>query len=77
MSRTVNIGEAKARLSFLVAQAEAGEDVVIARNGVPVARIVPLNRSIAETAALLRQERAQRHPVSTAEIVAAREEGQA
>lgn len=77
MSRTVNIGRAKAQLSFLVARAEAGEDVVIARDGVPAARIVPLNRPIAETTALLRRERARRQPVSASEIAAAREEGRA
>ena len=77
MLRTVDIGEAKAWFSFLVAQAEAGEDVVIVRDGMPVARIVPLNRPIAETTALLRQERARRQPVSTSEIPAARDEGRA
>jgi len=34
--------EAKTRLSQLVERAQAGEDVVIARNGRPVARLVPL-----------------------------------
>ena len=37
----MNIAEAKARLSELVAAVERGEDVVIARGGVPVARMVP------------------------------------
>jgi prevent-host-death family protein len=32
--------EAKTRLSDLVAAAERGEDVVIARNGIPAARLV-------------------------------------
>jgi prevent-host-death family protein len=36
----VNILEAKNRLSELVRSAQAGEDVVIANRGVPVARIV-------------------------------------
>jgi prevent-host-death family protein len=36
----VNMHEAKTRLSELVAAAERGEDVVIARNGVPAARLV-------------------------------------
>ena len=36
----VNIHEAKTQLSRLLAQVEAGEEVVIARNGVPVARLV-------------------------------------
>ena len=34
--------EAKTRLSQLVQRAEAGEDIVIARNGKPVARLVPV-----------------------------------
>jgi len=37
----VNMLEAKSQLSKLVQAAEAGEDVVIARNGVPVARLLP------------------------------------
>ena len=37
---TVNIHEAKTNLSRLLAQVEAGDDVVIARNGKPVARLV-------------------------------------
>lgn len=36
----VNILEAKNRLSELVRSAQAGEDVVIANRGVPVARLV-------------------------------------
>lgn len=39
---SVNIYEAKARLSELVARAAAGEEIVVARNGQPVAKIVPL-----------------------------------
>lgn len=37
----MNIAEAKAKLSELIAAVERGEDVVIARSGVPVVRIVP------------------------------------
>ncbi len=37
--------EAKAKLSQLVERAEAGEDIVIARNGRPVARLVPVART--------------------------------
>ena len=36
----VNVGEAKTNLSSLLARVEAGEDVEIARNGVPVAKLV-------------------------------------
>lgn len=38
--RIVNVREAKSQLSRLLARAEAGEDVVIARRGEPVARLV-------------------------------------
>ena len=38
----VNIHQAKTHLSRLLARAEAGEDVVIARNGAPVARLVSI-----------------------------------
>ena len=37
----VNVHQAKTRLSKLLAQVEAGEEVVIARRGEPVARLVP------------------------------------
>ena len=36
----MNIAEAKAKLSELVARAEAGEEVVLTRNGKPAARLV-------------------------------------
>jgi prevent-host-death family protein len=36
----VNIGQAKTELSRLLARVEAGEEVEIARDGVPVARLV-------------------------------------
>lgn len=39
---TMNIAEAKSKLSELVARAEAGEEVVIARNGKPSVRLQPV-----------------------------------
>jgi prevent-host-death family protein len=48
MSVQVNIYEAKTRLSQLVDQAAAGEEVIIARNGRPVAQLVPLQRKPVE-----------------------------
>lgn len=36
-----NVHEAKTQLSRLLARAEAGEEVVIARDGDPVVRLVP------------------------------------
>ena len=38
--RIVNVREAKSQLSRLLARAEAGEEIVIARRGEPVARLV-------------------------------------
>ena len=38
----VNIHEAKSQLSKLIKAAQRGEDVIIARDGAPVARIVPV-----------------------------------
>ena len=38
--RVVNVHQAKTGLSRLLARVEAGEDVVIARRGEPVARLV-------------------------------------
>ena len=40
----VNVHEAKTNLSRLLAQVEAGEEVVIARNGKPVARLVSVQK---------------------------------
>lgn len=40
MTVQVNVQEAKTRLSQLLVAVERGEDVVIARDGTPVARLV-------------------------------------
>ena len=40
----VNVREAKDNFSRLLAMVETGEEVVIARNGVPVAMLVPVER---------------------------------
>ncbi len=42
MAIQINVVEAKAKLSALLDAAERGEDVVIARAGVPVARLVAM-----------------------------------
>lgn len=39
---TLNVAEAKARLSELVQRAASGEEIIIARNGRPQARLVAL-----------------------------------
>jgi len=38
----VNVHRAKTELSRLLEAVEAGEDIIIARSGVPVARLVPV-----------------------------------
>lgn len=43
----VNVLEAKNNLSQLVNRAAAGEDVVIARRGVPLVRLVPVRADLA------------------------------
>jgi prevent-host-death family protein len=42
MAETVNMHQAKSSLSRLVARALAGEEVIIARNGEPLVRLVPV-----------------------------------
>lgn len=44
MEKQVNVYEAKSQLSKLLEQVEAGDEIIIARNGTPVARLVPLQR---------------------------------
>ena len=39
--KQVNVHEAKTQLSRLLQEVEEGEEVVIARNGTPVAKLVP------------------------------------
>ncbi len=51
---TVNVHEAKTHLSRLLANVEAGEDVVIARNGKPVARLVSCHQLVRRQPDLLK-----------------------
>lgn len=46
MSTTVNVHEAKTHLSRLLEQVMQGEEVIIAKSGRPVARIVALGGSV-------------------------------
>jgi len=52
MTLTVNIGEAKTRLSELIVKVEAGEEVIIARGNEPVARLAPLDDFVARRAVI-------------------------
>lgn len=42
--KQVNIHEAKTHLSQLLEQVEGGEEIVIGRNGRPIARLVPFQQ---------------------------------
>lgn len=42
MSNSINVAEAKAKLSRLLDRAASGEEIVIARSGKPLARLVKL-----------------------------------
>lgn len=43
----VNVHEAKTHLSRLIERVLAGEEIVIARGGTPVAKLVPIDRRTA------------------------------
>jgi antitoxin (DNA-binding transcriptional repressor) of toxin-antitoxin stability system len=77
MTITVDIDEAQARLSELVARAEAGEEIVIARDNVPVALLCRLPRPGDVRAAIedIREARAGLPVTSIEEILQWRDEG--
>lgn len=43
---TVNMHEAKTKLSSLVEEAVTGEEVIIAKSGSPLVRLVPVQRDV-------------------------------
>lgn len=52
MGVAVKTGEAKTRLSELLARVEAGEEVTIYRGDLPVARLVPVHQRVDADAAV-------------------------
>jgi prevent-host-death family protein len=58
MGYHVNIGEAKTRLSELVAASLRGEEVILSKAGKPVARITALEGAMADAKERERAERA-------------------
>ncbi|MCW5699012.1 MAG: type II toxin-antitoxin system Phd/YefM family antitoxin [Rhodospirillales bacterium] len=48
MTDTVNVHEAKTHFSKLLERVQRGEEVVVAKAGRPVARLVPIEPRIAE-----------------------------
>jgi prevent-host-death family protein len=53
MSKVVNVHEAKTHLSRLLDRAHAGEEIILAKGGVPYARLVPLDHAAPRKAGLL------------------------
>jgi len=47
MAKQINVHEAKTKLSQLLTRVEAGDEVIIARNGKPVARLTAMPVSAA------------------------------
>ena len=77
MTRHVKIGEAKTHLSALLAEVEAGEDLVICRGATPVAHVTRIagGGEHAELSTTLRRERENQKAVTTSEILSWRHEG--
>lgn len=75
MTLRIDVDEGAARWPEIVAEVEAGREVVIARGAVPVAKIVrpvtPPKRSVADE---IREGRKDFAPVTLDEIAAWREE---
>ncbi|MEK1896018.1 MAG: type II toxin-antitoxin system prevent-host-death family antitoxin [Rhizobium sp.] len=73
----VKVAEAKTRLSELLTQVEAGQEIEISRGNVPVARLSKIDdrNERAQAIRLLRIERAERAKASAAEIQPWRLEG--
>ncbi|MCY4027887.1 MAG: type II toxin-antitoxin system prevent-host-death family antitoxin [Acidobacteria bacterium] len=79
MTRYVKIGEAKTHLSALLAEVEAGEDLVLCRGSKPIAHVTPHvgGPQHAALCATLRRARAKQRPVTTSELLFWRHEGHA
>ena len=54
MTEIMNLYDAKAHLSHLVDRAAAGEDIVIARAGKPIVRLVPVDDALPRRPGLLK-----------------------
>ena len=73
----VNVYQAKTHLSRLLTRVEAGEEIVIARNGSPVARLAPIKKQGARKPGALQGNKAWEElshlvidPLSEEELVA-------
>jgi antitoxin (DNA-binding transcriptional repressor) of toxin-antitoxin stability system len=77
MTITVKIGDAKTRLSELIAKVEAGEEFIIARGDMPVARLSRIRRDNHVRAAIadIFAARAGQKATRTDELLNWRDEG--
>ncbi len=77
MAITVNVGEAKTRLSELLAKVEAGEEIIIARDSHPIAKLSRLRdeNDLDALIAEVRAARVGRAPTTIEEILAWRDDG--
>lgn len=77
MTVTVKIAEPEGQLSELLDKVEAGEDVIIVRGEVPIARLsqLPQKRGVGDLIATIRSQRDLRSAVSSSEIRSWRDEG--
>lgn len=48
-SSQFNIHDAKTNLSRIIERVERGEEIIISRAGTPVAKVIPLNRTVRRT----------------------------
>jgi antitoxin (DNA-binding transcriptional repressor) of toxin-antitoxin stability system len=77
MPNTVKVGEAKTYLSDLLARVEAGEEIIIARGDVPIAKLTRIDKAndLATVLAEARAARARAKSVTREEVLAWRREG--
>jgi prevent-host-death family protein len=77
MTDIVKVGEAKTHLSDLLARVEAGEEIIIARSDVPIAKLTRIEKAndIAAVLAEARAARARAKSVTREEVLAWRREG--
>jgi len=77
MTIIVQVGEAKTHLSDLLVRVEAGEEIIIARGDVPIARLTRIEKANDLAAVLVeaRAARARAKPVTRDELLAWRREG--
>ncbi|PYB71727.1 type II toxin-antitoxin system Phd/YefM family antitoxin [Rhizobium wuzhouense] len=77
MTVTVKISEPKGQLLELLDKIEAGEDIIIARGDVPIARLsqIPQRSAVAELIRTIKSQRDLRSATSRDEIKTWRNEG--